>query len=258
MEPEVYRQMADNESRHWWYVARSEILQFELSRCFPDRRPRILDVGCGPGFLSNMLATRLGETYGCDSSPDALSYAARYPGFRALSNDALLARTDLRSSFDLLCFFDVIEHVESDQGFVQTFLPFLKPGGLVAISVPAFMALWGQNDVAAMHYRRYRGPQVDTLMAGLDFSPVRTTYFNTWLSPLFLVYRSFERLIGRGSRPATHSEGINLPPPWPNRLLERCFRSELAVLKRGRLPFGVTFLGIYKQRGPAGRVAPTT
>jgi 2-polyprenyl-3-methyl-5-hydroxy-6-metoxy-1,4-benzoquinol methylase len=248
MEVDVYRRMAENESKHWWYVARTEILLSELKRAFAGRRPRILDVGCGPGFMTSVMARHLGDATGVDSSPEALRLAAKYPEIHATDTAAFLAQPHDRDPFDLLCFLDVIEHVEDDRGILQTFLPFLAPDGVVAIAVPAFMAFWGKNDVAAMHFRRYRGPQVDALMATLGFEPLRTTYFNTWLTPVFWAVRTFERWTMSASKPVTTSDGIELPPAWLNAALRKLFESEMLVLARGRLPFGVTYLGLYRRR----------
>ncbi|HMC91582.1 MAG TPA: SAM-dependent methyltransferase, partial [Allosphingosinicella sp.] len=50
MERIVYDRMAELDSRHWWYVARRDILAELIRRKVPlPADPRILEIGCGTG-----------------------------------------------------------------------------------------------------------------------------------------------------------------------------------------------------------------
>jgi len=51
------------------------------------------------------------------------------------------------NSFDLVCAFDVIEHVEDDSKAASEMLRVCKKDGLVFATVPAFMLLWSEHDV---------------------------------------------------------------------------------------------------------------
>ena len=102
--------------------------------------PRILDAGCGDGYLLEGLQARLsGRTpayYGCDF---ALTRAVRARG-RAAGARVLLA--NLKSlpfptgTFDLVTCTDVLEHVEEPHQAVYEFGRILKPGGAMLIAVP--------------------------------------------------------------------------------------------------------------------------
>ncbi|HBG05076.1 MAG: methyltransferase type 11 [Geobacteraceae bacterium GWC2_58_44] len=59
------------------------------------------------------------------------------------------------SSFDLVCAFDVIEHVEDDLRAFSELSRVLKQEGILILSVPLHAALWSAFDDFVGHVRRY-------------------------------------------------------------------------------------------------------
>jgi ubiquinone/menaquinone biosynthesis C-methylase UbiE len=57
--------------------------------------------------------------------------------------------------FDLICAFDVIEHVEDDLLGIREMKRVCKNEGLMVLTVPAYMFLWSHHDEVNQHYRRY-------------------------------------------------------------------------------------------------------
>jgi 2-polyprenyl-3-methyl-5-hydroxy-6-metoxy-1,4-benzoquinol methylase len=102
-----------------------------------------LDVGCGRGQLGQAIG-RLGWTvWGVESSPQAAPVAR--------DRLARLVEADLHDSsvveaaiegqrFDALIFSDVLEHVLDPLTTLEQYLPLLKPGGKVFISLPNYAA----------------------------------------------------------------------------------------------------------------------
>lgn len=92
---------------------------------------RVLDVGCGAGFLANPLAAAGHDVTGIDLSPTSLEVARRHdPSGRAayLSMDAhVLAFPD--ASFDVVCAMDFLEHTEQPAAVVREAARVLAPGG---------------------------------------------------------------------------------------------------------------------------------
>jgi len=93
---------------------------------------RVLDVGCGAGFLSNYLAREGFDVTGLDASRASLEVAARHDTSgraRYVQGDALtLPFPD--AAFDAVCAMDFLEHVEDPAAVVGEMARVLKPGGL--------------------------------------------------------------------------------------------------------------------------------
>ena len=64
------------------------------------------------------------------------------------------------SSFDLVCAFDIIEHVDDDEGALAEVARTAKAGGIILTSVPLHPALWTTFDDFVGHKRRYEPPQL--------------------------------------------------------------------------------------------------
>lgn len=58
-------------------------------------------------------------------------------------------------SFDVVCAFDIIEHVDDDDGALSELSRVAKPGAAVLMSVPLHPALWTAFDDFVGHKRRY-------------------------------------------------------------------------------------------------------
>lgn len=93
---------------------------------------KILDVGCGAGFLSNELAKFNMQVTGVDLSEESLCVAAKYDATKSVhyhTADAYhLPFAD--ASFDILTAMDFLEHVDRPADVIKEFSRVLKPGGL--------------------------------------------------------------------------------------------------------------------------------
>ena len=104
----------------------------EMASKLGDRRCRILDVGCGAGFLSNHLGSLGHDVTGLDLSDDALAVAARHdPGHtvRYQKGDALELPFEA-ASFDVVCAMDFLEHLENPERAIAEAARVLRPSGL--------------------------------------------------------------------------------------------------------------------------------
>lgn len=98
-------------------------------------KPRILDLGCGSGWLSNLLAT-FGPTLGVDQSSHAASVAReQYP--RAKFETADILQWDYPAeSFDIVVSQEVIEHVEDQQRYLQIASNLIRDDGFLILTTP--------------------------------------------------------------------------------------------------------------------------
>ena len=226
------------EQSHWWHIGRRRILAGfveEICRSVTDRRPRILDVGCGTGANLLMLS-KYGDAEGVDISEDALSFCRE----RGLDKVKLGAGEELPyddGTFDLVTAFDVVEHMDDDLAGLKEMRRVLRPGGHVLLFVPTFEFLWGLQDDVSHHRRRYRMSQLRRVLEEAGFEIERTTYANiTFFLPILLM-RKLMRFTGI----KTDSEN-NINVPALNGVLGRMLGAESLILKFMNLPFGVSGL----------------
>jgi SAM-dependent methyltransferase len=240
----VYPVFYELEESHWWYVGRRRIISsFTKDICarITDRRPRILDVGCGTGANLKTLA-EFGDAEGVDISEDALQFCRE----RGLSNVKLGAAEALPyedGAFDLVTALDVVEHLDDDVGGLREMRRVLRPGGRVLIFVPTFMWLWGVQDDVSHHRRRYTLPELRRALAEAGFEVERATYANiTFLLPVFLV-RLFMRLTGLK---VDTEASINIPAF--NGLFARILGAEATFLRFVNFPVGVSGLCVARAK----------
>jgi SAM-dependent methyltransferase len=243
MKEHTYPIMFRVEQSHWWYTGRRKILTdfvADICRRVTDRRPRILDVGCGTGANLLMLS-QFGDAEGVDISEDALAFCRE----RGLANVKLGAAEKLPyddGTFDLVTALDVVEHLDDDLSGLSEMRRVLRPGGRVLLFVPTFMFLWGVQDDVSNHRRRYRLPELRRVLEQAGFEVERTTYANiTFFLPILLV-RKLMRVTGIKAE----SEN-NITVSSLNGVLGKVLGAESAVLRYMNIPFGVSGLCVARK-----------
>jgi len=243
MKEHTYPIMFRIEQSHWWYTGRRKILTSfveDICRRVTDRRPRILDVGCGTGANLLMLS-QYGDAEGVDISEDALAFCRE----RGLEKVKLGAGEELPyddGTFDLVTALDVVEHMDDDLAGLREMRRVLRPGGRVLLFVPTFMFLWGVQDDVSNHRRRYRLPELQRVLEQAGFEIERMTYANiTFFLPILLM-RKLMRLTGIK---AESENNINVSAL--NGVLGSLFGAESVVLRHMNIPFGVSGLCVARK-----------
>ena len=138
---------------------------------------RILEIGMGGGAVGARLSRHHAYT-GVEPDDRSRGRAVERldPTARVLADTTDCPPTD---RFDVVCAFEVLEHVEDDGGVLASWAERLDPGGTVWLSVPAHQDRFGAADEAVGHFRRYSREQLaDRLReAGLEVDRIDSVGF---------------------------------------------------------------------------------
>ncbi len=76
-------------------------------------------------------------------------------------------------TFDAVLAFEVLEHIPDDERVLGEIGRVLRPGGLLALSVPLHAALWSELDDACAHVRRYEPAELWEKLRAAGMEPQR-------------------------------------------------------------------------------------
>jgi len=232
----VYDRMAEHDSRHWWYVARRDILADYVAR-YADlpKGAKILEIGCGTGHNLPMLG-QFGEVDAIEIDAAAREIAARRLG-KPVGAAPLPELSGVeRASYDMIAVLDVVEHIEDDVGALRAMATCLKPGGKILITVPAHQWMWSAHDVVNHHKRRYSKRTLTDALRAAGLQWRKLGYFNSLLFPVAVAARIAGKLTGK-------DDSDDSPPAAPlNSVLGTIFRLERHLLGRMPLPPGLSLI----------------
>lgn len=111
----------------------------EIVKLLPERRTRILDLGCGNGTLASALGKRGHDVVGVDASADGIELARKqFPGIRfetcSIYEDS--ACDIIGGGYDFVISMEVIEHLYWPRKLIETGYRTLAPGGRMIITTP--------------------------------------------------------------------------------------------------------------------------
>ncbi|MGH7904309.1 MAG: class I SAM-dependent methyltransferase [Candidatus Dormibacteraceae bacterium] len=227
--PYVPAEHADLSPSHWWIRGRRAVLPALMARHL-EPGATVLDVGCGAGLLTEVVARRY-SVRAVDLDPTSVAKAHD----RGIDATLLVAGGPLPGPVDAACAFDVMEHTDDDVGFARSLVAAVRPGGLVVVAVPAYRWLWTEMDDQIGHRRRYTAAGLRRVMAEAGLVTLQLTYFNSLLLPLIALARAFN---------PSGADQVREPAAAVNGLLARVFEAEERLLRRLRLPAGVSVLYI--------------
>lgn len=111
-----------------------------LFSLLPPPPARVLDCGCGTGWLSYFLARRGYDVVGTDVSPDAIALAQAHPLFRdGPSPRFLVADSEsltFAAEFDAVVFFDSLHHAIDEAAALGSAHRALRTGGVCVALEP--------------------------------------------------------------------------------------------------------------------------
>jgi SAM-dependent methyltransferase len=156
------RTLPDVPEENYWYRRHLVVYEWIASRV---EGMRVVDMACGEGYGSGVLAGAAAGVVGVDANPEAHEHARlRYvrPNLRF--------ERDLVESFtepcDAVVFLQTIEHVEDPGAILEHFKSMLAPGGVAYVSTPNLLTLappGAEKSENPWHVREYRAEEFRAL-----------------------------------------------------------------------------------------------
>lgn len=223
------------QSKSFWFQKRNQLIQDVILRFFSTAN-KVLEIGCGSGYVLNGIRTVLPSTTltATEIYANGLCYAAE-----RVSEPCEFLQVDARylpfkNEFDLIGAFDVLEHIEEDELVIENMHQALKPGGGVIITVPQHPWLWSITDDIACHKRRYKRKQLSSLLQQHGFEILVNTSFMFFLLPIMLM----QRVIGSRNKEYDPAKELTISATL-NKIFGAILECERRIIKHGGvLPIG--------------------
>lgn len=147
-------------------------------------KSHFLEIGAG-----NRPRIPVSGSYFVDLSPRAMEALREQDGLCSAGSAEDLPFPD--EAFDLICAFEIVEHVPDGRAVLQEMARVLKNGERLIFSVPLHMEYWSKYDELAGHVLRYDPALLESLLAGaampiekycVTFSPRNRWYRNATAS----------------------------------------------------------------------------
>lgn len=240
---EAFESLSRIEPGHYWFESRNRLIVWAIGRYCRGART-LLEVGCGTGFVLQGIDKSFPSLLltASDAMPGGLAIAAaRVPTATLIQQDA--RALDAAEQFDIVCAFDVLEHIVEDENVLARLFRAATPGGAVLITVPQHPQLWSRFDAYAHHVRRYRRHELTAKIMRAGFTPLRVTSFVSLLLPILAVSRWAE-----ARRPGRSSDRETSVPRPVNSALRAVLSLERQAIKCGvSWPAGGSLLAIARK-----------
>jgi len=242
-EVESFALLARLEPTSFWFRSRNRLVVQLLRRHFPAAKS-LLEIGCGTGYVLSGVHDAMPrlQLSGSELYTAGLGFASRR------LPDADLYQMDCRhipfeAEYDVVCAFDVLEHVEEDEVALAEMFKAVRPGGGVLVSVPQHQWLWNAGDDYAHHKRRYRRPELKAKLEAAGFEVERMTSFVSLLLPVMALSRLRRRDLSTYDPKSEYQA-----PRAIDRAMESVLETERWLIRRGMsLPAGGSLVAVARR-----------
>lgn len=218
--------LGENIGKHWYYKSKSSAMIHLLASLSPST---ILDIGAGSGFFARKLLSKT-------TAKEAWCVDISYPNdSEALENGkpVYFRRLPSKVNADLVLLMDVLEHVDNDVEFLQSYVDKVPSGAKFLISVPAFQFLWSGHDIFLEHKRRYRLSQIQNVVNQAGLNVKRGAYYFGAVFPIAVTIRIVSNLLQRGHYKCRSQ--LSQHHPIINNILAAISLAEISIFSHNRI-----------------------
>jgi hypothetical protein len=180
------------ENESFWFRHRNNCI-ISLARDFKIKEP-FFDIGGGNGFVSRGMQQAGFEVILLEPGLSGCLNAQKQ-GLKNIICSTLEESGIAKDQIPAGGLFDVVEHIQDDIGFLRKVQESLVPDGLLILTVPAFNALWSDEDRYIGHFRRYTLKTITKALEEAGFQIEYKTYLFSFLIVPILFFRSLPSLL---------------------------------------------------------------
>lgn len=111
------------------------VWQYNQAQQVIKKGDKVLDIGCGSGIFLEGLKSTTTQLFGLEFNPQAIE-ACRQKNIEIHSGDLKDLSETYAEQFDVITYFQVLEHIADVHSFVENSIKLLKPKGKLVIAVP--------------------------------------------------------------------------------------------------------------------------
>jgi SAM-dependent methyltransferase len=161
------RTLPDVPAENYWYRRHLAVYEWIATRVGGGA---VLDMACGEGYGSSVLARSAASVVGVDGNPEAHEHARLKYSRPGLSFAWGAVETfGSPGTFDAVVFLQTIEHVVDPAAVLSHFRALLRPGGVAYVSTPNVLTLAPRGAAKSdnpWHLREYRAEEFAELCRG--------------------------------------------------------------------------------------------
>lgn len=244
MEQEAYKSMFELEEAHWWYRGLHELLFVTVQKMSNgNKQLRILDAGCGTGFMLKEL-DNIGLSFGLDISEIALRYCKKR-NVQRITQASLSELPFCNETFDIIILADVLYHslVLDDEIAIRQLHRVLRRNGILIMHEPAHDTLRRFHDEAIHTRHRYSLRELSNKTKNSGFTILKMSYRNLPLLPIIL-FLSLTK-IRKGAKKLSDVRQVS---KIINSIFYLLARIENVFIHKFNLPFGSSVFCVAKKK----------
>ncbi len=164
---------------------------------------QVIDVGCGHGEFLQVVNSKGGVATGIEMNPEAVDQG-RKEGLNIQVADVVAHSQKHTKAFDVVCSFQVIEHVPDPAIFLDAMHKMARSGGLLILAVPNADSYqrWLENilDMPPHHVTRWRPKVLFSIarqhgwkLVSLRYGPLEECHLGGWVNAFMNKYSFVHR-----------------------------------------------------------------
>jgi 2-polyprenyl-3-methyl-5-hydroxy-6-metoxy-1,4-benzoquinol methylase len=158
------RTLPDVPAENYWYRRHLVVYEWIARRV---GGLKVLDMACGEGYGSMVLARTADSIVGVDANPEAHEHARlRYTAANLRFERGLVESWGQPGGFDAIVFLQTIEHVFDPAAVLAHFRTLLAPGGIAYVTTPNLLTLapaGAEKSENPWHVKEYRAAEFTEL-----------------------------------------------------------------------------------------------